>query len=101
MDQVASATIDLEATAQREGPVHDELARAYSNINTLSELVMELDRRTQTVQSPERGDYASPVDGDPRAPEMLSPVARAVREQSDQVEQISNQLRSILSALQT
>lgn len=82
------------------GPIDRELADAYSEIATLSELVTELDRRTKAVQTSEHGGYATP-DRAADDPEVLSPVARAVREQHDQVAQINDHLRTILSALQT
>lgn len=83
------------------GPIQDELARAYSAIATLTELTDELDRRTYSVQQMnDRAEYASPEQA-ADDPVPLCSVARAVREQSDQVEQISNRVRTILSALQT
>jgi hypothetical protein len=98
--QTTAARPELaEQEAVRESPIHQELARAYHEIAQLDELVQVLDKRLTDVQSPERGDYGSPsADGDPMP---LSPIARAVREQSDQVLTVSNRLRSILSALQT
>ena len=83
-----------------QAPIDRELGEAYTEIATLSDLVHELDRRTKAVQAEDRGDFASPTEDRP-APAELSPVARAVREQHDQVAQINNHLRTILAALQT
>lgn len=90
---------ESEPAEVRESPIHQELARAYHEIAQMNELVQVLDERTHDVQSPKRGDYGTPDEG--ADPMPLSPIARAVREQSDQVLTISNRLRSILSALQT
>ncbi len=100
-EQTTTAARAIEAEPVRDmAPIDLELASQYQEIATLSELVMELDRRTQPAQSPDRRDYASPEEDRP-APSDLSPIARAVREQHDQVAQINNQLRSIVAGLQT
>lgn len=102
MDQQATtaARTDIDPVERDRGPIDRELGNAYQEIATLSELVTELDRRTKAVQTADHGDHASPERAADDS-EVLSPIARAVREQHDQVERINNYLRTILSALQT
>ncbi len=78
-----------------------ELGRTYTEIATLSELVEALDRRTHSVQRPDRSGFAAPTDPEQFPADELSPAARAVREQGDQVQVIANLVRTIIGSLQT
>lgn len=106
--QTIAASRHDELVERDRSPIDRELAAVYEEISVLSELVAELDRRTKPLQAPDHGAYATPQDGsdDPVAPSPAwwpapPPVVRTIREQHHMVEQINDQLRTILSALQT